>query len=108
MCDFRLWYQSGENVYVLQCVECNIFQVRLRNTAFMFNPAEYDQFRRMVNRHFLNPETISQDDAVIIDVSGTNIKLHISFSDLTELFYLLDESDTQMKTMQMINGFNEY
>ncbi|MEI9910330.1 MAG: hypothetical protein WDO71_12100 [Bacteroidota bacterium] len=44
MCNYQTWFQADEDVYVLQCVECNTYQLRIRNTAFMFDPPEFKKF----------------------------------------------------------------
>lgn len=105
MCDFRMWYQSGENVYVLQCVECNLFQIRIRNVAFMFDTNAYQEFCKTVMSLFNDAENNPGFIPVLLRVQEADISLVLSKNGLRELHLLLDGADTEMKAAQMAGFF---
>ncbi len=105
MCDFRIWFQSDEDVYVLQCVYCTIFQVRLRNAAFMFDPFFYRIFTDAVNDAYCKIESGRKEDPIIIPTFNEGMDLLLNEAGLKNLYFLLDATDTEMKTAQMTGMF---
>lgn len=105
MCNFRMWSQSEEDVYVLQCTECNTFQLRLRNAAFLFDPFVFMTFRDMVNDTYRQLGSGDAEDRILIPTFNAGLDLLLHPGQLTELYYLLDAADTEMKAEQMSNLF---
>lgn len=108
MCNFRMWSQYEEDVYVLQCTECNTFQVRLHNVAFLFDPFVFMAFRNMVNDTYRKLESGDFDDPIIVPTFNAGLDLLLHPGQLTELYFLLDIADTEMKTAQMNSLFHQY
>ncbi len=108
MCNFQLWFQSAEDVYVLQCTECNTFQVRLRNAAFMFEPLSYSTFRDRINKTWRDVDSGNKRGPIVIPTFNSGIDLLLNTAQLAELYQLMDDADTEMKAAQMNRLFYEY
>ena len=105
MCDFRVWFQSDEDVYVLQCTECNIFQVRLRKAAFMFHVFEYKIFREVVADIHHDTAYNEQGQRCIPTFNGS-MQVLLDKDEITALYHLLDAADTEMKIAQLADMFS--
>ena len=106
MCDFRLWYQCSEDIYILQCADCNTYQVRLGNAAFMFEPFEYKTFFEVVTQIRNSIESGMLKDPIILPTFNHGMEILLSEADLKSLYSLLDGADTEMKAAQLAGMFH--
>jgi len=106
MCNYKIWIQPSEDVYVLECTECNTYQVRLYGAAFMFKPSEYIQFKNAVQFFYNRLANNTNEDPIIIPTFNQGIDLLLSESSLKELYYLVDAADTEMRTAKIVSQFN--
>lgn len=106
MCNYKVWCQPNEDVYVLECTECNTYQVRLYGAAFMFDPIEYSEFKNTVQTFYNRVINNTNEDPIIIPTFNHGIDLLLSESSLRELYHLLDAADTEMRTARIVNQFN--
>lgn len=105
MCTYQKWFQADEDVYVLQCTECNTFQLRVRNTAFMFDPVEYKNFFEIVSRLYEKIKSGKNADPIIIPTFDGGMDLFLKTDQLISLYILLDAADTEMKATKMASLF---
>ncbi len=105
MCNYQTWFQADEDVYVLQCVECNTYQLRIRNTAFMFDPPEFKKFFDIVNGLYERIKLGKNEGPVIIPAFNDGIDMLLKTDQLISLYHLLDAADTEMRTAKMTGLF---
>jgi len=105
MCNFRMWYKSDDEVYVLQCTHCNTYQVRLRNAAFMFDTFTFTLFCEVVADLYTKVMNKELEQPVKVPTFNQGMELVLELAQLRELYYLLDGADTEMKAAQMTNMF---
>lgn len=105
MCNFRMWYKSEDDVYVLQCVQCNTYQVRMRNSAFMFDTFTYTLFCEVVADLYSKSADNKPGESIKVPTFNQGVELAMERPALRELFYLLDGADTEMKAAQMTSLF---
>jgi hypothetical protein len=105
MCNFHMWAQIDEDVYVLQCAECNTFQVRLRNAAYLFDPCSYFTFCRIVSNSYEKVTAAGANEPVIIPTFNHGLDMLLHYGQLKELYHLVDMADTEMKAIEMSRLF---
>ena len=108
MCNFQMWSQLEEDVYLLQCTDCTTFQVRLRNTALLFGPFSFMAFRRTVNDACQEIEAGNYKSPVIVPTFNAGLDLLLDPGQLMELYSLLDSADTEIKAAQMSSLFYKH
>lgn len=106
MCDYKIWYQPCGDVYVLQCTECNTYQVRLYGAAFIFEPPEFGKFREIVNEYNTKIEAGINKGPIIITTFNHGLDLLLNETRLKELHFLLEAADTEIKAAQIRHLFN--
>lgn len=106
MCNYKIWVQPRGDAYVLECTECNTYQVRLYGAAFIFEPSEFIQFKNTVQAFFNSVANNTNEDPIIIPTFNQGIDLLLSEASLEELYYLLDAADTEMRTARIVSQFN--
>jgi hypothetical protein len=105
MCTYHTWFQADEDVYILQCTECNTFQLRVRNTAFMFDPAEYKCFCERVSGAYEKIKSGKNDGPIIMPTFDGGMDLLLKTDQLISLHILLDMANTEMRTAKMASLF---
>lgn len=105
MCNFRMWYKSDEEVYVLQCVDCNTYQVRYRNAAFMFDTFTFTLFMEVVANLYSRVMNKEIEAPVNVPTFNQGMEMLFDIPALRELHNLLDGADTEMKAAQMTRLF---
>lgn len=105
MCNFRMWYRAAEEVYVLQCVECNTYQVRYRNAALMFDTFTFTLFMEVVADLYSKVMGKEIESPVKVPTFNQGMEMLFEKPALRELYYLLDGADTEMKAAQMTSLF---
>jgi hypothetical protein len=108
MCNFRVWIQPAEDVHLLQCTKCNTFQIRLRNIVLLFDFASYEKFQQRVAEGWQKIKAGTKEGAVVIPTSDTGIELSLHPEHLRELYHLMDDADTEMRTAQLNGLFYQY
>lgn len=105
MCNFRMWYKTDDEVYVLQCVQCNTYQVRVRNAAFMFDTFSFTLFCEVVSDLYIRSAELKPGEPITVPTFNQGMDLLMERPALRELYHLLDGADTEMKAAQMTSLF---
>ncbi len=105
MCEYRFWFQADEDVYVLQCIDCNTFQVRFGNTAFMFEPFAYKCFFDAVAGYYQKSVAGKSEDPIILPTNNNGMEILLQADELKKLHSLLDAADSEMRAVQMARMF---
>ncbi|MEJ0101732.1 MAG: hypothetical protein WDO19_03835 [Bacteroidota bacterium] len=104
MCDFRIWFQQDEDVYVLQCTRCNTFQVRFRKAALLFTVFEYKIFGEVIT-DTCNDTGFDLKQTHSIPTFNGSMRLIPGNEEIKELDALLEGADTEMMIAQMAAMF---
>ncbi|MFL9482398.1 DUF6686 family protein [Chitinophagaceae bacterium LWZ2-11] len=106
MCDFKSWYFDDKG-YIIQCMDCKNFQVCFGTTMLTLSEHNYQAFADLV---FYKKEThvpMNNDTAkcVILATPCKTIHSILTEPELTELYNMLQDADTEMKAEQLIQLF---
>ncbi|MFT3936698.1 MAG: hypothetical protein QM726_23940 [Chitinophagaceae bacterium] len=96
MCDYKLWCETEENLYVLQCISCNNFQVRFFNTALMLDHFQYQFFCKVVAEQYNGIATNKSFNGFLVPTFNDGVELRLDKTELIKLYQLLDMADTEM------------
>jgi len=107
MCKFKSWY-FDDNGYVLQCQTCSRYQVSYGTTMLTLNNNDFHNFTSIVfktkeNNPPVNNATIK---CVVLPTPSSCVSSILTQYELDNLYYMLQEVDTEMKVEHLLGLFN--
>jgi hypothetical protein len=109
MCQYQVLYHDDKTGYAVRCTECEKIQVAWGNLLMTFILEDFDDFHLWIRK--INSEQQAKQDprvrCIMIQAPCQGIQLLVSSTELAELVTLLECSDTELQSLQLISLFNE-
>jgi hypothetical protein len=107
MCNFQSWY-FDDNGYVVECKDCNHYQVCFGTTLLTLNEKNYQVF---VENLFITKENYCHVNnanlkCVVLPTPASCVSSILTQYELDNLYNMLQEVDTEKKTVQLLQLFN--
>lgn len=106
-CNFEFLY-SGEEGYVVKCIQCNHYQVAFGTTMLTLDEEAYAVFYRQIKYRaleFYSPEAY-HSKCVIIATPDQHVHLILTPIELNRLYYMMGQADNESKALGMLQLFN--
>lgn len=107
MCNFKSWH-FDDNGYVVECMECSYLRVCFSSSLLTLNKENYQAFFDLVCRK--KESHISMHDentkCIVLATPSKSIQILLSEKELNELYYMLQQADTEIKTQQLLDLFS--
>lgn len=108
MCSYLKLYHNDKTGYVVRCRECSHFQVAYGNIMLTVSMEGFREFHRLL-KEVMCEQDRTQNEAVrniALSTPCEGIKLLLSIRELTEFNEMLEDADTELQSLNIINLFN--
>jgi hypothetical protein len=109
MCSYQTLYQNDRAGYIIRCEECAKIQVAYGNLLMSFEREDFDSFHSWIKKIQANQQTplSATVRSIMIPSPCQGMRLLLSYNELNELCNMLDEADTELKSLELIQLFEE-
>ncbi|SJZ37664.1 DUF6686 family protein [Sediminibacterium ginsengisoli] len=107
MCRYHTCFHNDAYGVVVVCLCCQTVQVSFGMLLLTFSERDFQNFRSYVQMkagHY-HPAENKCEKNIIISTPCDGLNLLFSYNELLDLNYMLDESDTEIKTFRMLQLF---
>ena len=110
MCHYQTLYHDDNTGYVVRCNECEKIQVGYSNLVITFTTADFESFRWWLQKikdeqHPSENMTIRN---IMIPTPCDGMKLLLSLRELNEFTAMLEAADTELRSLQLIQLFDNH
>lgn len=106
MCHFKSWY-FDDNGYVIECAECAHLRVCFGNTMLTLNAADFRAFYDVICWKKESHVTVCDEHtkSIVIATPCRSVQIILSEKELTELYLMLEQADTERRTEELLELF---
>ncbi len=106
MCHFKNCY-AGENGYIIQCEDCQHFQVGFGTTVLTLNAYDFQAFLGIVayKKEHHQPMQDPTIRCIVLPTPCSSVHLIFSEKELDNLHAMLQEGDNEIRSQQLIDLF---
>lgn len=107
MCNYKTWYQDEEKGYVIQCLQCNKFQLGFGMLCINFSTSDFQRFSDQVG-HALQttPAQVSRNSkSIMLRTDHSSINMILSPRELEDLHHILESADNEIRAESLLNCF---
>jgi hypothetical protein len=101
---------DNDSNYVIRCTECDHIQVAFKNLALTFYPVDFDGFCDCLETVYKavadTPENSSRNLAIPMPYDG--VQLLLNKSELNQLYQMLNEANTELRSLELISLFKNH
>lgn len=108
MCHYQTLYHDDNTGYVVRCGDCEKIQIGFGNMVITFTTADFDSFRWWLQKikDDQHPSQKTTVRSIMIPTPCEGMKLLLSLRELTDFTEMLDKADTELRSLQMIQLFD--
>jgi hypothetical protein len=108
MCDFQQLY-LGQEGYLVRCLACGNLQLAFGTAVITLNEADFQSFRQLVKDRQLLDHTVDEGHLkkVVLPIPYAGVHLLLTYTELDQLDEMLDEGDSEMTSLAMLELFAE-
>lgn len=106
MCDFQPLYFGSEG-YLVRCLACGHLQLAFGTAVITLNESDFQSFHQQVKDRLLLDHRAEDDHCkkVILPIPYAGVHLLLSYAELDQLDWMLDEADSEMTSLAMLELF---
>jgi hypothetical protein len=107
MCSYQTLFHSDKSGYIIRCEKCAKIQVAYGNLVMTFERNDFDTFHAWIKKIYEGQQT-SLSPAVrciMIPSPCQGMRLLLSYNELKELNTMLEEADTELQSLELIQLF---
>lgn len=109
MCGYHTWFRDDRLGFVIACPACGIVQMAFGMLMIRFAEKEFHSFRAFVREKkdaFSDTDNID-DKTILMHTPCEAISFLLSYRELSGLYAMLEEADTEMITQKMLQLFSD-
>jgi hypothetical protein len=110
MCSYQTLYHSDKAGYIIRCEECEKIQVAYSNLVITFERTDFDSFGSLISKIKNGRHPGSGSPAVrsiMVPLPCQGIQFLLSYNELIEFSTMLEEADTELKSLAMLKLFDD-
>jgi hypothetical protein len=109
MCNYQTLYHDDNTGYVVRCLECDKIQIGYGNLMLTVNMEGFGAFHWWLKKikEEQHPSQIETLRCIVIPTPCEGIKLLLSMRELIEFDKMMEEADTELRSVEMIKLFNK-
>jgi hypothetical protein len=107
MCRYQTLYLNEQTGYAVRCKECEKIQIAYGNVVMTFERSDFDVFHGWVKKIRLDQQQPVSRTArtIMIPSPGHEIQLLLSFSELNDFSEMLDATDSELQSLELLKLF---
>ncbi|HVX48554.1 MAG TPA: DUF6686 family protein [Chitinophagaceae bacterium] len=109
MCSYQTLYYNQSGGYIIRCLQCNNIQLAFGNVAITLPGTEFPAFFDLIKKFAgnLSSTDVVHSKTIYIPTPCDGIKLLLSHTELKELVAMLDIADSELKTLHLLDLFQQ-
>ncbi|MGC4037728.1 MAG: hypothetical protein QM764_17330 [Chitinophagaceae bacterium] len=107
MCSYQTLYHNDRTGYVIRCEECSKIQVAYGNLVMTFEKCDFEAFHKWIGNVHESQQPVQSPAvrSIMIPSPCQGMRLLLSYNELKELNTMLDEADTELQSLELIQLF---
>lgn len=106
MCQYQSLYYNNRIGYVIRCTHCNYFQIGYGTVIMNLITEDFQVFYQKIRSYmsgFNQQEQLSTFKSIVIPTPCEGLNLYLSEREVSELYQMLDEADSEWKIISLTN-----
>jgi hypothetical protein len=108
MCNYQTLFHKDDCGYAVRCSTCESIQVGFGNLMLTFSTPDFEFFRQWLKQ--IIEETVAPPDntlrCIVVPSPCEGVKLLLSMRELIAFDEMLESSDAELKSLEMIKLFH--
>jgi hypothetical protein len=107
MCRYQALYHNDRIGYAIRCEECARIQVVYGNLVITFERNDFETFHAWIKKIRANQRepALPAVRSIMISSPCQGIQLLLSYNELNDLCVMLDETDTELQSLELLKLF---
>jgi hypothetical protein len=110
MCQYHTLYHDADKGYVVRCEDCGRLQLGFGNLILTFSLEDFEAFRCWMLRIRSEQEVVPNPCLrnIVIPSPCEGVKLVLSLRELDEFNHMLEAADTERRSLDLIELFQQH
>lgn len=106
MCNFKSWY-FDDSGYVIECIDCAHIRVCFASTVLTLSAPDFKAFFDLVCRKKESHVSLCEEHtkSIVLATPCKYVQIILSEHELNEVYDMLQQADTEMKTQGLLDLF---
>lgn len=103
MCQYQSLFYDSQIGYIVKCNQCNLYQVGFDTVILNCSREDFYYFFQKIKSHKeqIDISNISLIKSILIATPCIGLFLYLSEKELMDLYFMLDQGDTEMKFQEL-------